>query len=188
MSTHKTLDDRRQALEESFFKKANEKLLAELRQKRAHDEQRQALADVIKLQNDAVLDHLVDAGISAQTWLAISLVPLVEVAWADHKVERAERQAIMKAAADNGVVEGSAAAELLDDWLTRRPLPGVRQAWTEYIQAVVPLLGDAAREALREETLEKSRAVALSAGGFLGFGDKISENEAKVLEELGRAF
>jgi hypothetical protein len=188
MSTHKMLDDRRQALEESFFKKENEKLLAELRAKKEHDEQREALFAVMKLQDETVLDHLVDAGIRAETWLALSLVPLVEVAWADRKMESEERKAILKAAAENGIEEGSDARALLDDWLTARPLPNVREAWSEYIQAVVALLGDAARAALREETLEMSRAVAEGAGGFLGLGSRVSEAEERVLEELARAF
>lgn len=188
MSTHKSLDDRRQALEESFFKKENEKLLAALRAKQEHVEQREALAGVMKLKDDTVLDHLVDAGIRAETWLAISLVPLVEVAWADHQMDADERKAILEAANEDGITEGTDARALLEDWLTVRPLPSVRAAWTEYIQAVVPLLGDAAREALREETLERSRSVAHATGGFLGFGDRVSEAEEQVLEELGRAF
>ena len=188
MSTKKSLDDRRQALEEAFFKKENQKLLADLRAKQEHAEQREALSKVMKLQDESVLDHLVDAGIRAETWLAISLVPLVEVAWADRKMEVSERNAILKAAKENGIEDGSEARALLDDWLTARPLPNVRQAWAEYVEAVVALLGDAARSALREETLAMSKAVAVAAGGFLGIGSKISKAEEKVLEDLARAF
>jgi alkylation response protein AidB-like acyl-CoA dehydrogenase len=77
----KTLDDRRRALEDAFFLKENEKLLANLRANEERAEQRAALSATMKLSDEDVLDHLIDAGIRAETWLAISLVPLVEVAW-----------------------------------------------------------------------------------------------------------
>lgn len=46
----------------------------------------------------------------------------------------------------------------------------------------------AAREALRGETIERSRAVAKATGGFLGFGNKISDEEESVLTDLEAAF
>jgi hypothetical protein len=184
----KTLDDRRQALEEAFFKKENVKLLENLRAHRERVRQREALSAVMKLQDEAVLDQLIDAGIRAETWLAISLVPLIEVAWADRKMDDKEQRAILKAAAENGIEEGSDARKLLDKWLTRRPLPKLREAWAAYVGSVIEVLGDAARDALREEVLEGSRAVAEAAGGFLGFGPRVSEAEEAVLDELRRTF
>lgn len=188
MSTNKTLDDRRQALEEAFFKKENQKLLEKLRTDKERQQQREALAAVMKIQDEQVLDHLIDAGIRAETWLAISIVPLVEVAWADRRMDPHEKEAILKAAEDYGIKEGSDARHLLDGWLESRPLPKVRQAWQEYIETIAHVLNGAALAALREETLEKSRAVAEATTGFLRIGGAISKAEEQMLEELSRAF
>jgi hypothetical protein len=184
----KTMDDRRRALEDAFFLKEEEKLLTSLRAKEERQAQREALSAIMKLSDEQLLDQLIEAGIRAETWLAISLVPLVEVAWADREMAVEEREAILKAAAEHGIEEGSDARRLLDKWLARRPASRVREAWTSYIEAVTKVLGSAAVDALREETLEQSRAVAASAGGFLGLGPHISNAEEAVLEELERAF
>jgi hypothetical protein len=41
--------------------------------------------------------------------------PLVEVAWADGKLDRSERDAILAAAVAEGIAKGSPAYEILDD-------------------------------------------------------------------------
>ncbi len=184
----KTLDDRRKALEDSFFVKENEKLLTSLRAKNERENQRSALAEVMKLQDEEILDHLLDAGIHAETWLAISLIPLVEVAWADRRIDEKEREAILNAANENGIKTDSDACRLLEAWLTTRPGPSLHEAWAAYIEALRGILNDAARQALREETLEQSRAVADAAGGFLGLGSRVSDAEKRVLEEISSAF
>ena len=61
--TKKTLDDRRQALEEVFFQRENEKVLAHLRAEREQKSHREALASVMAIGDTEVLDQLVSAGI-----------------------------------------------------------------------------------------------------------------------------
>ena len=182
----KTLDDRRKALEDSFFQKQNEKLLANLRAKKERKIRRKALAEVINLQDEDLLDQLIDVGIRAETWLAISLVPLVEVAWANGEIAEKEREAILKAAAEHGIEADSDARRLLEVWLTRRPGSKLHETWAEYIDRVKHTLDDGARATLRQQILEQSRAVAEAAGGFLGIGPHVSEAEEQVLEELAR--
>lgn len=188
MSTQKYLDERRKSLENVFFEKENEKLLARLREKKEREAQRAALFDVTKIQDETVLDHLLDVGIRAETWLAISLFPLVEVAWADRHVADEQREAILKAAEEHGIAPGSDARALLDQWLANRPAPKVRKVWKEYVEAINGVLSGAAIEAMREETLELSKKVAEAAGGFLGIGHRISKVEQETLDDLERAF
>ena len=187
MST-KSLDDRRQALEESFFKKENEHLLAELREKKEHAEQRAALAEAMVIQDDTLLELMLETGLRAETWLVISLVPLVEVAWADREMASAERDAILQAAKEDGIADGSRARQLLDHWLEHRPAPALRDAWKTYVADVQIGLGDAARQALKEETLERAVTVAKAAGGILGLVGGVSDAEEDVLEDLRKAF
>jgi hypothetical protein len=99
-----------------------------------------------------------------------------------------QRDAILRAAEANGIVPGSDAGALLQEWLTVRPPPSVRRVWKEYIEAVSAVLSGAALEALREETLEMSKTVAEAAGGFLGLGNRISDVEQEALDDLESAF
>lgn len=188
MSTKRTLDDRREALEESFFKKENAELLEKLRDKRDKAERTETLRRAMALDNEGLAKQLVDLGLGAETWLAITLVPLVEVAWADREMAPAERKAVLEAAAEDGIAAGTEARDLLDTWLARRPVPALREAWKAYVAAALPVMGDAGREILREETLERARTVAKAAGGILGLGNKVSEAEENVLAELAEAF
>ena len=49
-------------------------------------------------------------------------------------------------------------------------------------------LDQSSRGALKNELLGRARTVAEAAGGFLGLGNKISAEEARVLDELAAAF
>lgn len=186
--TAKTLDDRREALEEAFFRKQNEKLLQNLRQQEEREHQRAALADAMAYHGDELLDQLLDAGLRAETWLAISLLPLVEVAWADREVSAAEREKILEAAVEQGVKAGSDARALLEDWLESRPPRKLRDAWKAYLGAVKESLGSTELQAFHDDTLERAREVARATNSLLGFGRKISDAEAAVLDELDSAF
>ena len=187
MSTNQPLEDRRKALEESFFQKENAKLLDDLRAKKEHAAEREALAIQTKISDETILDHLTDVGIRAQTSLAVLLVPLVEVAWADREMDSSERDAILKAAAEHGMDANTEAGQLLESWLARRPHPKLRAAWAAYMESALAELNEPAREALRKGILDQARSVAHSTGGFLGFGTQVSEAEERVLDELTQA-
>ncbi len=185
---NKTLDDRRRSLEESFFKKKNESILESMREKRERHELAEALGRAMPVHDDSLLEKLVDAGIRAETWLAISLIPLVEVAWADRDMSDEERAAILEAAAEDGITADSDGRRLLESWLTRRPGSRLREAWKGYIEAVVLSLGGTEREILRDEILERAGRVAKATGGLLGLGSKISAAEQDVIDDLSKAF
>lgn len=179
------LGGRRKALEESFFAKENEKLRKALQEKEEAKNKKQALSAASGITDDAVLEHLIALNIRSDTLAALSLVPLVEVAWADGTMDDSERNAILSAAEDAGLSGESAA--LLDGWLTTRPSDKVLSAWKDYVSALASTMDAGAKDKLKQELLGRSRTVAESAGGFLGIG-KISSEEEDKLEELARAF
>ena len=181
------LGDRRKALEESFFRKENEKLRARLATQKAEREAREELARESGISDEAVLDRLVKLGLSPETLAALSLVPLIEVAWANGKLDEKEREAVLSGAAASGVKDGSAAHHLLEGWLLQKPSPALRETWDGYIRALVSSLPVTAREALKHDLLDRARAVAEAAGGVLGLGS-ISKEEAAALERLERIF
>ncbi|MBW2707019.1 MAG: hypothetical protein JRD84_12020, partial [Deltaproteobacteria bacterium] len=98
-----------QTLEREFFAKEDERLLEKLRKK----EKREALRELVPVEDDAFLERLIELGISPETVLALMLVPLTAVVWADGKLEDREREAIIKAAEENGISQGTAEYQLL---------------------------------------------------------------------------
>ena len=92
------LKDRERSLEETFFGKVNAELLDKLRSDTERAASREGLARVSGIADAEVLDRLVELGISPETWTALSLVPLVEVAWANGEVEDKERRAVLAGA------------------------------------------------------------------------------------------
>jgi len=179
------LGDRGKALEEIFFAKENEKLRKALQEKEEVKNKKEALSAVSGITDDAVLEQLLALDIRSDTLVALSLVPLVEVAWADGTIDDSERSAILSAAEDSGLSGESAA--LLDGWLVTQPSNKVLSAWKDYVAALTSTMDVAARDKLKQELLSRARTVAESAGGFLGIG-KISSAEEDKLEELARAF
>jgi hypothetical protein len=149
---------------------------------------RAALAAASRITDDVLLDQLVAFGISADTLTALSLVPLVEVAWADGRVEDAERQAILAAARAAGLQEESAGHKLLDSCLSERPRTGLRKMWKQYITSICTTLPAEQRDALKTELLQQGRRVAEAAGGFMGLGSRVSSKEEALLAEIAAAF
>jgi hypothetical protein len=182
------LGDRRKALEESFFAKENARLVAQMKSQASGRASAAELAEITGLTDQAVLDKLVALGIEVDTWAAISLVPLVEVAWANGKVEAKERSAVLTAAEANGIIPGSPSHQLLDGWLARRPDGRLLEVWGEYIVDLCASLGEGEKEAVKRKVLGRAREVAEAAGGFLGLGSKISAEEKVALAELAKAF
>jgi hypothetical protein len=184
----KLLGDREKSLEEQFFSRQNAELKERLRKKQKADASAAELSAVSGIEEGELLRRLVDLGIRAETWVALSLVPLVEVAWANGQVEEKERRAVLSAAESNGLSASSPAYEMLQTWLTHRPAAGLLHAWGEYTVALCATLDPAQRRSLREQILGRARHVAEAAGGFLGLGNKISPEEEVVLDALGKAF
>ena len=181
------LDDRRKALEEQFFEKENARLLEELKGKREAEEGRRALAQACGITDDAVLDHLQKLGIEAETVVALALVPLVAVAWANGTLEDAEREAVLRAAGEGGVDSGGPARELLERWLSAQPSPALFRTWTDYARAFAGSLDEAQRASIRGDFVARAKAVAEAAGGFLGLTSKTSAKEQEVIDQIEAA-
>jgi hypothetical protein len=182
------LGDRKKALEDSFFAKENQKLLDKMRAEQHKKEAKAGLAEVAGISDESVLEKLASMGIEPDTWAALSLVPLVEVAWADGSLDPKERRAVLSAAEANGVEPGSASAALLESWLHQRPGPELISAWGEYMVVVCAGLEEGQRKTLRREIVGRARSVAEAAGGILGLLNRISSEEEAVLAELEKPF
>ncbi len=178
-----SFEDRRKALEEAFFQQQDARLLEQMR----NQEATAALADASGITDTAVLESLAAAGINASTIAALSLLPLLFVAWADRSMDERERRAILDATAESGISEGTGAHGLVERWLDERPPSALFDAWALSIEAAMQSMDAAAAARLREEVLGRARKVAAAAGGFLGIGT-VSAVESETIAKIERAF
>jgi hypothetical protein len=179
------LRDRGRSLEDEFFRREDKRLMQRLSELRAAEATREALGKASGITKPAVLEKLMELGIRAETVAALSIVPLVEVAWADGALDAKERRAIVERA---GVARDSTAGALLEAWLDHRPDPKLLIAWTHLVQAMSEQLGPDGAARLKTGLLERARAVAAATGGLFGVGSKISAPEAAMLAKLEAAF
>lgn len=187
MAEEKVLGDRRAALEDAFFKKEEEKKLAAYRDKLNRTTQRDQLMRASGMTDEAVLDHLIDLGVTGETAVALALVPLIHVALADGKLDDQEEKAILEAARAKGVETGSPTHEMLASWLASPDASRLFDAWKSYIGALAAQLSADELGQLETQVCEFADAVARAAGGFLGIG-KVSAAEEKALAEIHAVF
>ena len=182
-----SLEERGRALEDQFFEKENQKKLAAMKEKMDVQQGREELRKASGMTDDSVLDKLVGLGLRANTIAALSLVPLIQVAWADGEIQDNERTAILQGAHGKGLEQGTDGYELLQSWLKKRPNPDLFDAWEAYIKTLTAQLNDEQNRLLKNQILGFAKMGAAAAGGILGFG-KVSGDEEKVLNRIEGAF
>ena len=187
MDTGGAFEKRGRALEDEFFYRVDKKLGEEMRAKMAAEAQKQALASACGLLDDRLLETLVAAKITAESLVALTLVPLVRVAWVDGKMDEREREAVLAAAHENECPRGSAGHTLLQRWLNEQPPESLFETWQEYTRALCANLPDSSRDELRQQIVQNVRNVAEAAGGILGI-HRISSKEEAVLKEIEAVF
>jgi hypothetical protein len=173
-------------LEEAFFTGHNARLLEEMRKNEEQKKRREMLRRVVDIQDEAFLDRLVTLGIGPETAMALRLIPLVFVAWADGSIDEKEREAILDAATRQGVAAEDTARRVLKDWLERRPGDRLLALWKEYVRHIWGRFTPDEQLRMRKNLLDSARDVAAAAGGFLGMA-KISAVEQRVLDDLASA-
>jgi hypothetical protein len=174
------------SLEEEFFARENARLLEKIRRNAELQDRREALRAVVSIKDESFLDRLLELGIGPETALALRLVPLVFVAWADGSMDGRERDAILRAAEEQGVTATEDVRRLLDTWLARRPEPHLLELWKEHVRELRSSFSPDERHQMRTNLLGAARQVAEAAGGFLGLTSKVSAAEREMLEELER--
>jgi hypothetical protein len=182
------LGDRRAALEEAFFAKKDQELLQRLRELDKVRRTKEALSAASGITDELVLERVAALDLDSDTLAALSLVPLVAVAWADGSISDSERRSAFSRAAEMGLSRQDISHRLFERWLAEPPPPALLAVWKDYIKALSATRDGEGKDALREGVLSRARIVAEAAGGFLGIGGKISPAEERVLKELERAF
>src|SRR5262245_51464742 len=117
------LHKRGKALEEAFFRDRDELLLKKLKSHAVATDAQHALAAAMGLTDQDALKSVLNIGQGMQVLTTMALLPLVQVAWCDGDVAPAERDAILKAAGEIGIADGTTIFESLKSWLDHKPSP-----------------------------------------------------------------
>ena len=182
--------DRERGFEADYFRKQDAKLLAKLRERAALSEVAQALAEKLKVDNAALLRHIVELGITRDTGAAVLLAPLVQVAWAGGQVSGAERNMVLSLAASRGIEPGSPAYAQLEAWLKKRPSDDLFATALEAMKDGLAMLTQVERDERIKYIVEAAHKVAEASGGgllkLLGLATGISHDELVVLDAINQ--
>ena len=174
-------------LEDAFFLQRDKALIERQKVMKKTMETKEALAKASGIENNAVLEKLVELEVRPETLASLSLIPLVEVAWADGSVSKKEEASVLKAAVAMNIKAGSVAYDLLRQWLQNKPAAAMLEAWAHYVRGLCEKLTEEEKSSLKKEIIGHAREVARASGGVLGLG-AISEEEKAVLEKMEKAF
>ena len=174
---------REQALEDSFFHNVDVELLRQMREQMRNESNLELLAEKSGIRDADLLQELLRLGITAENLLVLWLVPLTQVAWADGKIDGAERTAVLSAITEQGFGRDTVAYHLFESWLEQPPSDAVQEAWCEYAITLLQHTGAGHRERLRRALLDRARDVAQAAGGILNLGE-VSRVEEAVLRQI----
>jgi hypothetical protein len=122
-------------------------------------------------------------GMTRQSWRALPLLPLVSVAWADGRVQEAERAVIERLARDFGVDDDGML--LVNSWLAHRPTPEASENG-RHLLVQLCRAGGMADESLLDDVVQFAHEIARAAGGLFGFGS-IDRSEADAIDALAEA-
>lgn len=129
-------------------------------------------------------DALRALGMDRDTWRALALLPLAQVAWADGQVQDAERQVILELAERQFGLDHEG-LRLLRNWLTHRPTAAYAKHGQQTLVALCRFDG-AEGDSLLQDVIAGAKQVAKAAGGYFGFG-AIGQAEAEAIEAVAAA-
>jgi tellurite resistance protein len=178
--------ERERGEELAYFRQQDAKLIAKLRQKAKLSEIAHALAEKLHADEPALLERIQRLGVTLDTGSAFILAPLVEVAWVDGEVSRAERDTILHIAQQRGVAPGSSDYCQLLDWLAHRPSDEVFKTAVEAIRIGLSVLPPEESEERITIIIKACEDVAQAAGGITKLLrlDGITYSESAVIEAI----
>jgi tellurite resistance protein len=125
-------------------------------------------------------------GLDADSFRAIALLPLIEVAWVDRAVQAQERKSILLIARAHKLLEG-AAANVVENWLSTRPTDETFKKGREILGILAHRksgLGADMPEHITDTVVELCSVVAESAGGLFGVFFTVSTEERRAIHRI----
>ena len=143
---------------------------------------RRGIAAAVGTTDAEIVDRIEQLGLSGDSARILDVLPLVHVAWADGRIQKAERIAIFGVLDARGIPKGSDAYLLVEALLEARPSE-------TFLAQTLALLKDLAARSGTEtaDVVDLCAKVADASGGLLGLGARTSAEERVVLVNVARA-
>jgi hypothetical protein len=141
------------------------------------------------MRDEAIIEALHSLGIDRASYKVIALLPLVEMAWADGKVQEEERRLILRIASDHGRLGGEG-LRVLENWLAFEPSPETKKRGSAIVAALLQRregFGHTLMGGHDQDVLEMVESVAKAAGKLFGIVSVMTPAERKALSDIGRA-
>jgi tellurite resistance protein len=141
------------------------------------------------MRDEAIIDALQSLGIDRASYKVIALLPLVEMAWADGKVQEEERRLILGIASNHGRLGGEG-LRVLENWLAFEPSPETKKRGSQIVAALLQRregFGHTLMGGHDQDVLEMCEAVAKAAGKLFGVVSVMTPEERKALGDIERA-
>lgn len=184
MSSHDGLHERGRALEEEYFRRKDQELIAKLRERAASEAEQRALGASTGVADPEVLHELQALGFTPDTVVMLPLIPVLQVAWAEGGVTPVERMLIEKLATTRGITPGSPADAQLMDWLANKPSEEVFSGASRLIRALLASGSDVVANLTADDLVDYCEKVASASGGIFGLIGRISPEEKVLLGSI----
>lgn len=172
--------------EELYFRKKNQALIERMRARLAREQDVAGMRADTGVEDQALLEHLTELGVTRETVRVLPLVPLLQVAWADGRVHEDERRQLIEAAEEAGVSEGPS-REAFDRMLERRPSEDFFNTALDFVRAMLEALSPEQAADARGNLESLARRLAeVNAGVFFGIFGWIPSEQRSALRRIAR--
>ena len=175
--------ERGRALEDDYFRRKDLELIEKIRQAGAAQRVRDDLGRKIGLDDPELLQELHDLGFTPDTVVLLPLLPILQVAWAEGGITKAERELILRLARSRGIEEGSAADRQLTEWIANQPAEAVFAGARRLIRAVLDSGAAPTGDFNASDLVKYCEDIAAASGGILGIG-RVSAEERALLSSI----
>lgn len=170
---------------------AEERYFAEQEAKRREDKRRamavaakelaekRTMGDALHTDDESIVNAIRELGFDGDTARVFDLLPLVHVAWADGSVSSRERATIFELLDKRGIAPSDEAGVLVASLLEERPSDAFLDETLVLLKKLAERGGTPA-----SSIVDLCVDVAAASGGFLGLGDKVSDEERATLEKI----
>ena len=143
---------------------------------------RQGIAGAVGTEDGGILDRIEQLGFTGDSARVLDLLPLIHVAWADGRVQRAERAAVLAVLVERGIPKDSDAWVLIETLLEKRPSETFLAESLSLVRDLAERKGESG-----QEVVELCARVAEASGGLLGFGKSVSAVEQSLISKVAGA-
>jgi len=171
---------------DAMFEKKNEELWQRLRDQIEEEHKIDHVSAATGIADKHLVGEMMsELHVTGKNLAAITMYPLVYVAYADRVMNSEERKVIEKLADEWNMPVGSPSREVLLDWMDSGPSEKGFEIWKEYMQATLPKMPEKQRTEMHQSIMQRCKAVAAAVGPL--FSNPTTKVEEKALQQVEEA-